>query len=180
MIKSSVKVKYVNSCHPDKRDGLLKANLDNLEEGESPFHNNIFTYYENRPILEIDNEAASLNWKEYGIQSWEEMCLADFVSCYDIIYGEKKQNDKEDYKERVLLNNKGKIKLRQTRAILRYYLRYECEEELKRAKLLLFNPFRSEMEDIHEKDIKDLYECKKEIVNKNHSKFENMTHNGKK
>ena len=24
MIKSSVKVKYVNTCHPDKRDGLLK------------------------------------------------------------------------------------------------------------------------------------------------------------
>ena len=61
MIKSSVKVKYVNSCHPDKRDGLLKANLDNLEEGESPFHNNIFTYYENRPILEIENEVDSLN-----------------------------------------------------------------------------------------------------------------------
>ena len=47
MIKSSVRVKYVNTCHPDKRDGLLKGNLEELEEGESPFHNNIFTYYQN-------------------------------------------------------------------------------------------------------------------------------------
>ena len=45
MTKSSVKVKYVNTCHPDKRDGLLKGNLKELDDGESPFHNNMFTYY---------------------------------------------------------------------------------------------------------------------------------------
>ena len=72
----------------------------------------------------------------------------------------------------MLSNNVGKIKLRQTRAILRYYLRYENEEELKRAKLLLFCPFRNEIEEIHVKDIDDLYTCKKEIIEENQSKFE--------
>ena len=31
MIKSSVKVKYVNTCHPDKHDGLLKQIWRNLK-----------------------------------------------------------------------------------------------------------------------------------------------------
>ena len=53
MMKSSVIVKYVNTWHPDKRDGLLKGNLEELEEGESPFNNNIFTYYQNRPTTDI-------------------------------------------------------------------------------------------------------------------------------
>ena len=54
MVKSSVIVKYVNTCHPDKRDGLLKANLDELEEKEYPFYNNnLFIYYQNRPTIEL-------------------------------------------------------------------------------------------------------------------------------
>ena len=95
MIKSSVKIKYVNTSHPDKRDGLLKGNLEDLEEGESPFHNNIFTYYQNRPKTEVslERQTENLLWEEFGIQSWESMCLADFVSCYDIVYGAKKYED---------------------------------------------------------------------------------------
>ena len=89
MIKSSVKVKYVNTCHPDKRDGLLKANLEKLADGESLFHNNIFTYYQNRPVMELVEEIESHTWEDFKIKSWDEMCLADFVSCYDIIYGKK-------------------------------------------------------------------------------------------
>ena len=92
------------------------------------------------------------------------MSLADFVSCYDLVYGKNKENDIEHFKERMLLNNLGKIKLRQTRAILRYYLRYENEEELQRAKLILFYPFRNEMEQIHERDIDELYNSKREII----------------
>ena len=111
MIKSSVRIKYVNTSHPDKRDGLLKGNLEDLEEGESPFHNNIFTYYQNRPKKEVSLEPQTedLLWEEFGIQSWESMCLADFVSCYDIVYGAKKHED-ETARENTLLNNMGKLR----------------------------------------------------------------------
>ena len=134
VVKSSLIVKYVNTCHPDKRDGLLKANLDELEENESPFHNNIFSYYQNRPTLELGEkeEANEECWKKFEINSWNEMCLADFVSCYDIMYGDKKvTKQEENFKERLLLNNMGRIKLRSRRAILRYYLKYENDMELK-------------------------------------------------
>ena len=39
MTKSSVIVKYLSSVHPNFRDGLLKGDLENLDEDESVFHN---------------------------------------------------------------------------------------------------------------------------------------------
>ena len=51
MVKSSSVVKYVTTCHPNFRDGLLKSNLNDIdEENESIFHDSPSTYYENRPI----------------------------------------------------------------------------------------------------------------------------------
>ncbi len=171
MIKSSVIIKYVNTSHPDKRDGLLKGNLDELKDGESPFHNNIFTYYQSRPYDEFPEETTSWENLGYDIESWKNMCLADFVSCYDLIYGDKKMGDKEDSRERILSNDLGKVKLRNKRAILRYYLRFENEEEEKRGKLLLFMPFRNEMKDIHDKDIFELYDVNLQILGENEKKF---------
>ena len=50
----SSKVKFINSNHPERREGLLKskAELENLEDGESVFHNSLHTYYEARPFSE--------------------------------------------------------------------------------------------------------------------------------
>ena len=180
MIKSSVIIKYVNTSHPNKRDGLLKGNLAELKDGESPFHDNIFTYYENRPFHEVPGETGeqvgmdfSGAWSDlgYGIESWQNMCLADFVSCYDLLSGAKKSSDNEDYRERILLNNKGKVRLRTKQAILRYYLRFENEEDEKRGKLLLFMPFRNEMKEIHDLDIFELFEEKKQIIFSNEAKY---------
>ena len=39
MTKSSVKVKYLSTIHPNFRDGLLKSNIEELEENDSIFHN---------------------------------------------------------------------------------------------------------------------------------------------
>ena len=54
MTKSSIKVKYISTIHPHYRDGLLKGNLETIEENESIFHTSAHQYYENRP--ELSNE----------------------------------------------------------------------------------------------------------------------------
>ena len=41
MTKFSDVVRFINTCHPDRRDGLLKTKLDDLEVGESIFHNSL-------------------------------------------------------------------------------------------------------------------------------------------
>ena len=62
---------------------------------------------------------------------------------------------------------------------MRYYLRYENDQDLKRAKLILFFPFRNELKEIHEKDINDLFEDNQKIIEMNHAKFENKFNNGR-
>ena len=44
MTRFSDVVRFINTNHPDHREGLLKANLDELEEGESVFHNSLHDY----------------------------------------------------------------------------------------------------------------------------------------
>merc|ERR1712081_60234 len=92
MVKSSVKVKYVNTCHPHKRDGLLKGKIQDLEDGEHPFHNNIFEYYENRQIDENVPEDQNL-FECFKMSCRDHMCLANFISCFDILYGSKKEKE---------------------------------------------------------------------------------------
>ena len=55
-----------------------------------------------------------------------------------------------------LTNGKGFIRRRTERAILRYYINYDNDEDTARALLILFLPLRDEMEDIHRKDVKKL------------------------
>ena len=51
MVKSSTVVKYVTTCHPNFRDGLLKSNIQDIDDKtESIFHDSPSIYYENRPI----------------------------------------------------------------------------------------------------------------------------------
>ena len=38
MTKSSVKVKFISTVHPNFRDGLLKGNIETLSDDESIFH----------------------------------------------------------------------------------------------------------------------------------------------
>ena len=38
MAKFSIKVKYINTSHPNFRDGLLRRDLDSLNESDSVFH----------------------------------------------------------------------------------------------------------------------------------------------
>ena len=55
-----------------------------------------------------------------------------------------------------LLNGKGFIRKRLESAVLRYYINYDNDEDMARSLLILFLPFRSEMEEIHNQDVKEL------------------------
>ena len=53
MTQFSRKIKYLSTTSSESRDGILKPNLEELEEGESPFLKSAVEYYEKRPdILE--------------------------------------------------------------------------------------------------------------------------------
>ena len=71
-----------------------------------------------------------------------------------------------------LKNGKGYIKRRNQRCVLRYYLNYENEEDLKRGLLVLFSPFVNEIEDIHEKDIQILYSKMEDLIQVKRTMFE--------
>ena len=84
MTKFSTKVKYLNTCHPHQRDGLLKSNLGELDADENVFHFSPHQYYEVRPL------------------SMENWCLAEFWSKTEIC----SKNTKAAFKHS-LLNDKG-------------------------------------------------------------------------
>ena len=149
-------VKYINASKPEKRDGLLKSNLDELSENDNPFFNSIIDYYSARP------------------HSCEELSLAEFAADYDIVtkngttgehLEEELQNDGKDDEADLprsavepLLSNMGFIRKRGRRAVIRYYLDKHDETEMKRNLLMLFTPFRDENTDIHRHTLFDVDE----------------------
>ena len=70
-------VKFISTAHPERREGLLKSNLDDLDDDDKIFHNSIHDYYQMRPVGIKD-----------GIE-WDSMCLADFTSLFTL--GKKKE-----------------------------------------------------------------------------------------
>ena len=75
MTRFSEVVRFVNTNHPDRRDGLLKGNVESLNEDEEVFHNSLHNYYEDRPTDDEDDET-----------NWDDMEFAEFVSSYNIEY----------------------------------------------------------------------------------------------
>ena len=149
MAKFSTKVKYLNTCHPDYRDGLLKSNMDSLDENEEIFHFSPHQYYEKRPY------------------EMEEMCLAEFWANTEICRKSFKANTVQP-----LLDNIGFIYSRNEPAVLRYYINYDDPLELARALLILFYPFRNEMQEIHNCSIMNLFNEYKEDIEIRRKKFE--------
>ena len=82
--------------------------------------------------------------------------MAEFVSFYNIEYGKHGSNIIK------LQNDRGYISKRKKKCVIRYFLKYENEEEYFRALCILFLPFRNERQDIHKKDVRDLYHENKE------------------
>ena len=166
MTKSSVIVKYLSTMHPHFRDGLLKSDLENIDDDESIFHNSPHTYYEKRELECLEG----IDYQEDECQPnyWHRLTLADFRSDYDIVYNPKSTNRKHI----PLKDGVGYIKRRIERCILRYYLNFDNEEDLKRGLLILFTPFVNEMEDIHENDINELYTKFENVIKEKRAIFE--------
>ena len=152
MTKSSVKIKYLSTVHPNFRDGLLKGNIEDLDESESIFHNSPHTYYESRPDVTDLTYQDEYHPVELDLD-WENLTLSEFWSWYEIIY-EKSRKISRPFGSHQLKNGKGFIKRRTRQAVLRYYLPFENLEDYCRGLLILFYPFRDEMNDIHSKDVR--------------------------
>lgn len=160
MTKFSDLVRFISTKHPDRRDGLLKSNIDDLEEDERIFHNSLHDYYQIRPENSESEE-----------KDWEGMCLADFVGWHNIASSSQSRN-KTSPNLIKLLDDKSYVTKRRRKCVLRYFLRYDSEEEYYRALCILFLPFRNEKEDIHQKDVKHLYDENKDKIEKNRSEYE--------
>ena len=171
MTKSSIKVKYISSIHPHFRDGLLKGDIDHLSDSESIFHTSPHQYYENRPkssadiMVKYDDEEVK---KDY----WDNMSVTDFWSDYEIVYDKSAKSTTKVTRIQTLLNGKGFIRKRAEPAVLRYYINYDNDEDMARSLLILFLPFRNEMEDIHNQDVKSLLKKKGDIVEEKRKRFE--------
>ena len=173
MTKSSLKVKYLSTVHPNFRDGLLRGNIDTLEENESIFHKNAHQYFENRPDECVDQNLIDYDDEELGENYWENLCLASFWSKYEVVYGKIPKGPRKGKTKLIpLKNNMGYIRRRSEMAVLRYYLTYQNDEDLARGLLILFFPFRDEINDIHTKDVKQLLSDNKTLIEDNRSMFE--------
>ena len=173
MTKSSVKVKYLSTIHPNFRDGLLKGNLKKLDETESIFHNSPHQYFEIRPEESINPDKIDYDPEELVDDYWEDLSLAEFWSKYEIVYIKTPEPKKKGKTKLIpLKNNKGFIRRRTEMAVLRYYLNYSNDEDLARGLLILFLPFRNEMKDIHSKDVKQLLDEFKDLINIKRKIFE--------
>ena len=173
MTKSSIKVKYLSTVHPNFRDGLLKGNIHTLDDNEEIFHNNPQQYYENRPDQSINQEEIEYDKEELAEDYWEKLFLAKFWARYEIIYGKLPKLKKNGKRNVIpLKNNKGYIRRRSEIAILKYYLNYTNDEDLARGLLTLFLPFRDELKDIHTRDVKQVLAENKDSIERNRSEFE--------
>ena len=166
MAKSLIKVKYLSTIHPNFRDGLLKGKIEELSEGESVFHNSPHEYYENRPDEsnepDVDYDPVELV-KDY----WKTLSLSDFWANYEIVYdknAKKKVKKGKKSKVQTIKKNKGFFRKRSEIAVLRYYLNYSNDEDLARGLLILFKPFRNEMEEIHQQDVKELLAASETLI----------------
>ena len=146
MTKFSEVVKFINSAHPHRRDGLLRQDAEDLPDGESVFHNSVHDYYSNRP----NNNSTD------GID-WDRMTLAKFVANYNIVQKISPTQRNESLRTYELKNKKGFALKRTRECVIRYFLRYENNQEYHRALCVLFLPFRDEMSQIHTGDVTQLY-----------------------
>jgi len=165
MCKFSVRVKYINVSHPDHRDGLLRRDVDDLDDDDANiFYPSPHQYYEKRK----KNKSISIEGKPVLLAN---ICLADWLSYCDYF-----PSGTAKYSEFELQDDMGMFKLRTECAVLRYYLPVDDEMELARALCILFLPFNNEMENIHKKDPIAVLAKNANTIQINREKYEKNKH----
>ncbi len=107
MAKFSIRVKYLNTSKPEKRDWLLHQDLGNLDIDEPAFYPSPHQYYERLPEeWYIQNDTTKVKKSD--------TCLAEWWSQYDHYpTGQPVGRDAKWMKDQ-----KGWFRLRQERAVL--------------------------------------------------------------
>ena len=82
MTQFSRKIKYLSTTSSEKRDGILKQNIDDLEDGESAFLKSAIDYYEQRPSAFEDMTLGKIAYNHLS----NLIIVADFWSRYEIVY----------------------------------------------------------------------------------------------
>ena len=131
-------------------------------------------YYEQRPDQSNETDVR-YDPEELEKDYWINLTLAEFWSNYEIVYDKnaKKRLGKDGKtKVQTLKNKKGFIRKRLEPAVLRYYLNYSNDEDLARGLLILFKPFRNEMDEIHRQNVKELLAESNMLIKEKRKKFE--------
>merc|ERR1712002_1354077 len=172
MCSSSRKKKFIQTLPPEKRDGLLKANIEELDDKDDIFCYNIIDYYQNRPdsLEDISLASFAANY-EYYKHNTNTIQIQD-----DNIQEDDNNEDEDNITEQTLLlkNNMGYLKERKKSSIIRYFKgKYDDDITRIRCVMLLFHPFRDEVLEVHnnEKILEKYNECK-ERVEEEQSLFE--------
>ena len=104
---------------------------------------------------------------------WDDLDLSEFWSKYEIVYNKDAKKNRKKKKTKIIsLNNGSFIRRRLVKAVLRYYLNYDNDEDLARGLLILFKPFRNEMNEIHRQDVKQLLFDNRYLIENKRNLFE--------
>merc|ERR1712115_274679 len=162
---------------PEKRDGLLKPNIEELDDKDDIFCYNIIDYYQNRPdsLEDISLVSFAANYEYYKTIPNKKDKNNDFTKD-DNIDEDDNNEDRENITEKTLLlkNDMGYLKERKKRAIIRYFKgKYDDDITRIRCVMLLYHPFRNEVLEVHNNEkILEKYNENKELVQYEQSLFE--------
>ena len=125
----------------------MKPNIEKLGNDEDIFFNNIIDYYQSRPdSLENISLAIFAADYEYYKKNTHHKGEDDNLKEDDNI----DEDDNMEDKCIVLKDNMGYLKRRKKSAIIRYFInKREDEEQQIKSIMLLFHPFRNEVEEVH-------------------------------
>merc|ERR1712163_60149 len=172
MCSSSRKKKFIQTLPPEKRDGLIKPNIEELDDNDDIFCYNIIDYYQNRPdsLEDISLASFAANYEYYKTMPNNK----DIIKDYTIDNNIEEDDDNITEQTLVLKNNMGYLKERKKRSIIRYFKgKYDDDITRIRCVMLLFHPFRNEVLEVHnnEKILEKYNECK-EMVEEEQMLFE--------
>merc|ERR1712243_488136 len=148
MCSSSRKKKFIQTLPPEKRDGLIKPNIEELDDKDDIFCYNIIDYYQNRPdsLEDISLASFAANYEYYKTIPNNKDKINDSTK-NDNIDEDDNNEDRDNITEKTLLlkNDMGYLKERKKRAIIRYFKgKYDDDITRIRCVMLLFHPFRNE------------------------------------